>query len=152
MGEGSRPGFILPDVVQAGDRCNKARGCGNWRGCCLTSEPHPIHPQQPGNVLQFGLADILKIEIEAAGRVFLYARRNAYALRLRDALKPRGNVNPVAENIAVFDYDVALMYADVELNSLRGRNTSVLVPHAPLNATDPVVPIDYLWSPVSVAV
>src|SRR5579864_5819731 len=77
-----------------------------------------------GDVLEALLADVLEGEVEAAGGVFLDAGRDADATGLGQGFEARGNVDPIAEDVAVLDDDVADIDADAELDVLGGRDAS----------------------------
>ena len=94
--------------------------------------PDAIDPHLPGDVLQFLLADILEGEVEAAGGVLLDPRRDADAAGLGEAFEPGGDIDPVAEDVAVLDDDVALVDADAELEALFRRGRGVAFGHRAL--------------------
>ena len=58
---------------------------------------------------------------------------DADAAGLGDLLKPRGDIDAVAEDIVGFDHDVAEMNADAEFNSDILRQCGVLFRHAALD-------------------
>ena len=67
------------------------------------------------------LADVFKGEVEAARGVLPDPRRDADSARLGQAFEPRGDIHPVAKDVAVLDDDVAKMDADAELCALVWR-------------------------------
>ncbi len=97
------------------------------------TEPHLIDPHRPGDVLQIALATIFKRHVELVANQPVGVIRDADAPRLRDAFKPRGDVDPVAENIAVLDHDVADMNSDAELDAFVLWYRRVAFDHAALH-------------------
>jgi len=71
----------------------------------------------PGDQLRFGL---------------LHSRRQADAAGLGQPFKPRSDVHPVAEDVAVLDHDVAHVDTNAELNAPLGRHGHVALGHAGL--------------------
>jgi hypothetical protein len=71
-----------------------------------------IDPDRPFDVLERLLAEIDKIRINPAARVFVSGARNQHAARLAERLDPSGDVDPVAENVVALDQHVAEVDAD----------------------------------------
>jgi hypothetical protein len=66
-------------------------------------------------------ADILEGEVELAGGILLNPRRDADAAGIGQRFEPGGDIDPVAENVAVFDDDVSDIDADAEFDPVFGR-------------------------------
>ncbi len=71
-----------------------------------------------GDVFQALLAEIVEGEVEAAGGVFLDAGRDADAAGLGERLEARGDIDAVAEDVAILDDNVADIDADAELDAV----------------------------------
>src|SRR6516225_4537457 len=106
-------------------RIGQCRGRGSW--------PDRIGVHGPRDVLELLLAQILEREIELAGDILLHARRNTQAARLRQAFEASGNVDAVAEDVAVFDDDVAHMDADAPLDAAFWNRRRVALGHLRLH-------------------
>src|SRR5262245_33000811 len=64
---------------------------------------------------------------------FLYTGRNADSARIGQAFEPRGNIYPVAENVAVLYDDVALVNADPKFDAFLGGDLGIILGHDVLN-------------------
>src|SRR5215472_7303249 len=84
-----------------------------------------IYPDGPSDVLELLLADVFEGEIETARRVLLDAGRHADAARLGQAFEARCDIDPVAEDVAVLDDDIALVDTDAELDAAVWRQRGV---------------------------
>src|SRR5262249_18672414 len=85
------------------------------------------------NVLQGLLTHVFECEIELAGSVLLYTRRDGDPARFGQLLKPCGDVDAVAKNIAVLDDDVALMDPYTELDPTVAGPIGIECSHLPLH-------------------
>jgi hypothetical protein len=81
-----------------------------------------VDPHEPGDVLETLFAQILEGEVEPAGGVLLHPRRDADAAGVSQPFEPRGDIDPIAENVAVLDDDVADIDADAKFDALSGRD------------------------------
>ena len=84
-----------------------------------------VDPHLAGDVLQLRLAEILEGEVEPSGGVLLHPRRDADAAGLGERFEASGDVDAVAEDVAVLDDDVTLVDADAELDAVGGRAARV---------------------------
>ena len=76
-----------------------------------------VDPHRPGDVLQLLLARVLEVCVELAAHLPVGVVGDADAAGLGDAFEPRGNIDAVAEDVAVLDDDVADMDADAEFDA-----------------------------------
>jgi hypothetical protein len=88
------------------------------------------------------LAEVPKGHIELADSVPLHASRDADPAGLSQAFEARGNIDPVTENVAVLDDDIALVDADPQINAALGRERSVSLRHLRLYFSGAVRSID----------
>jgi len=79
------------------------------------------------------LAEIIEGDIHLAQSVRMHPAGNADATGLGQSFEPRDEVDPIAENVAVLDDDVALMDAKAKLDPLFGWRACVPVRHRPLH-------------------
>ena len=70
----------------------------------LTAEPED--PDRLGDVFEVMRPEVLEVQLDPAGDAVADDFRDVDAARLGQCLKPRRNVDAVAENIAVLDDDV----------------------------------------------
>ena len=93
-----------------------------------------IDPDRLGDVLELGRAEIGDREIEPPLDLPIGVLGEADRARLGDALKPRGDIDAVAHQIAVglLD-DVAEMNADAELDAALRRQAGIALDHAVLH-------------------
>jgi hypothetical protein len=82
------------------------------------------------DVFKFLLAEVLKLDVDLIADLAISVVRDANAARLRDAFQSRGNVNAVAENIAVLDDDVADMNANTDFNTQVSRDALITLRHS----------------------
>ena len=80
-------------------------------------EQDPEDPDRPGDVLDVLLAQILEGDVEPVADLVAHRRRDADAARLGQRLEPRGDIDAVAEDVAVLDDHVAEIDADAELDA-----------------------------------
>ena len=95
---------------------------GSSLGCATRLAANSEDPHRPCDVLELLRADVLEGEIELACGVLLYACRHADAARLGQAFEACGDVDTVAEDVAVLDDNVAQMDADPELDPIICRH------------------------------
>src|SRR5208282_3664710 len=83
---------------------------------------YPISPDGLRDVLERRLAHVLEGEVEPTRGILLHARRDADAAWLSQAFEPSRDVDPIAEDVAVLDDDIADLDADAELDAtIRGQ-------------------------------
>src|SRR6266550_992224 len=111
-GSGSA-GSVAP--TRAGALPPPARKRGRVRVGAFRS--HPVDPNRPGEILQALLADIGEGAIEAAVDLVVDDAGDADPVKLGDPLQPRGDVDAVAVNVAVFDDHITRVDADAELDA-----------------------------------
>jgi hypothetical protein len=106
-----------------------------WRSirCRHCAKPHSVHAQRAGDVFEALLAEIIEGGIDLAHSVRMHPAGNADAAGLGQPFEPCGEVDPIAENVAVLDDDVALVDADAELDPLFGWHVRVPVRQRPLH-------------------
>ena len=78
------------------------------------------------DVLQRALAGILEGEVSLAGQLFLHSIGDADAPRLRQCLKPRGDVDAIPEQVAVLHDNVTDVDADAEHDAALGRDLPLM--------------------------
>ena len=88
-----------------------------------------IDPHRAGDVFQFLFAEIVEGEVEPARRVLLHPRRDANPAGLGQGFEPGGDVDPVAENVAVLDDDIADIDADAEFDPFRSGDPGIAPGH-----------------------
>ena len=79
------------------------------------------------------LAAVLEHDIEAAFHIFLHPSRYADAAGLSDAFQARGDVDAIAEDVAIVRDDVADVNADAQLNPPGRRDIEVGAGHGKLD-------------------
>ena len=79
------------------------------------------------------LAEIIEGDIHLAQSVRMHPAGNADATGLGQSFEPRDEVDPIAENVAVLDDDVALVDAKAKLDPPFGWYARVPVRHRPLH-------------------
>jgi hypothetical protein len=84
-----------------------------------------IGANRPLDVLQLLLAQIAEGEVELAGGVLAYPRRDADATRFGQPFEAGRDVDAVTKDVATLDDDVALMDPDAELDAAFWRQRSV---------------------------
>ncbi len=103
-----------------------------------------IDPDRLGDVLELRRAEIGDREIEPPLDLTIGVLGQTDRARLGDALKPRGDIDAVAHQVAVAFLDhVAEMNADPELDALLGRQTGVALDHALLHFDGAVHGVDH---------
>src|SRR5271165_6987004 len=83
---------------------------------------YPISPNGPRDVLERLLAPVLEGKVEPTRGILLHARRDADAAWLSQAFEPSRDVDPIADDVAILDEDIADIDADAELDAtIRGQ-------------------------------
>ena len=77
------------------------------------------------NVLELLIAHIIEGEIELTGSILLDTRRDADVTGISQCFKSGGDIDPVAENIAILDNDIADIDAYPELDPLRDSDPGI---------------------------
>ncbi len=85
---------------------------------------------RPGDVLDLLIAEIGIADVEPVADLVAHCRGDADPPWLGHGLEPRGHVHAVAENIAVFDDDVAEIDADAKEQRPRRRHVAIAPGHA----------------------
>jgi hypothetical protein len=93
---------------------------------------YPIYSNWPCNIFESLLADVLEHEVNFARCVLLNARRDADSPGRGQALEPDRNINAIAKDVAVLDYNVAHVDAQPELEALVHRCRRVPLGHVSL--------------------
>ena len=92
-----------------------------------------INPDRLGDILELGRAEIDRREIKPTLDLTIGVLGKTDRSRLRDALKPRSDVDAVAHQIAVALLDhVAKMDADAKFDALVQRDSCVALDHGVL--------------------
>ena len=86
---------------------------------------HAISPNGPGNVLEVLLTHIGEGQVEPAGGIFLNAGRDANAAGLGQRFQPGGHIDAVAQDVAIFDDNIAHIDADTEFDSFRDAASGI---------------------------
>ena len=86
-----------------------------------------------GDVLDLLLAEIVERDIELVADFVAHDAADADAARFGETFEAGGEIDPVAENVAVLDDDVALVDADAEVDALVGRDAFVAFRHRALH-------------------
>ena len=118
--------LLVGVVIKIGKRHYNDRQARHWcrGGSCArdSGDRDSVHAHWAGDVVQSLLAEIAEGHIELSGGVLLDPRRDAHAARFGERFEAGGDVDAVAENVAVsLDKDVALMDADAKLDALLRR-------------------------------
>ena len=87
--------------------------------------PHPVGADRAGNILQCLVAHIREGEVELARRVLLHPRRDADPTGFGQPFELGGDIDPVAENVAVLGDDIALVDADAEFDAAVCRSLAI---------------------------
>jgi hypothetical protein len=102
-----------------------------------------IDPDRLGDVLELGRSEVGHGKIESRLDLPEGVVGDANPSGLGDAFQSRGDVDPVAHQIAVaLLYNVAEMDADPKFNALVGRDLSVALDHRPLDFNGEVHRVD----------
>jgi hypothetical protein len=88
-----------------------------------------IGPDRTSDVFEGLFAQICECKVEPTGRILLNPRRYANSARIGQSFEPGGDIDPVAEDVAILDDDVALMDADAQLDPLGFGNTGIATSH-----------------------
>src|SRR5690348_2427594 len=83
----------------------------------------------PCNVLDLPFAHVRKREIELVAHLIAYHPTDANTSRLGQRLETRGDIHPVAEDVAVLDNDIAEIDAHAKLDPPFRRDASVARRH-----------------------
>jgi hypothetical protein len=86
---------------------------------------HPVGADRAGNILQCLIAHIRKGKVELARRVLLGPRRDADPAGFGQPFEPGGDIDPVAEDVAVLSDHIALVDADAEFDAAVRRSLGV---------------------------
>jgi len=90
------------------------------------------------------LAEIGEALLQTVAHLLVRRARQTNPARFANALEPRGDVNPVAHEIAVALLDhVAEMNADPKLDALVGADPGVAIDHRTLNLDREAHGVDY---------
>jgi hypothetical protein len=92
---------------------------------CSGGLAYRVGANRLGDVLDAMSAERAVIEIELVPDVLVHGVRDANSARLRQCLEPRGDVDPVTENIVAVDDDVAKVDADPQLEPSLKRDRIV---------------------------
>src|SRR6516164_1283016 len=95
--------------------------------------PDPVHTHWPGDVLDLLLAEVLETEFEPVAYLIADDPADADTTWLGQGLQPRGDIDPVAEDVVSLNEHVAEVDADAELDQVPWRRTLVAVGHCPLH-------------------
>jgi hypothetical protein len=79
-------------------------------------------------------AHVLRIKLNLAGRIFVDPSRNADAARFSERLQSRSHINPVTQEVTVFDDDISLVHRHPELQVFPRGGTRVPVPQRILDS------------------
>ena len=116
-------------------RCGR-HGFRRFRRLRLCRDPHlqRISANLPVDVLELGRAEIGDLHLEPAAHLPIGVLRKTNCARLRNALKPRGDIDAVAHQVAVALLDdVADVNPDAEFDSAVLRHAGVALDEAVLN-------------------
>jgi hypothetical protein len=103
------------------------------RGGVGEGRANAVHPYRPGDVLDLLLAQILEGEVELVAHLLVRRAAEADAAGLGQGFQPRREIDPVAEDVAVVEDDVAEVDPDAELDAPGGRDIGVAFGHAVLD-------------------
>jgi hypothetical protein len=95
-----------------------------------------------GDILNRLLAEISEGERELVSDLIIRRARDAQAPRLAESLQAGGNVDAIAENVAVVDDDIAYIDTDAKNDALVLANSCVATEHAALNGNRALHRID----------
>src|SRR5262252_10020058 len=79
------------------------------------------------------LSEVLKADVQAAGRLLLHAGGNANAARVRDFFNPGGNVHAVTKNATFFYNNVAEVDADTKTHAALRFDRCIALGHGLLD-------------------
>jgi hypothetical protein len=85
------------------------------------------------DVLDLLLADVLEAHVERPVHLLAHRPRHADPARLGEGLQPRGDVDPVARDVARLDHDVAEIDPDPVVDSVFRRNVGIARGHLALD-------------------
>ena len=133
--------LLLGIAAEVGERQNDDREVGGGIFRCRgrsgfggLADAKRIETDRLGDVLELSLAEIADREIKPPFDLPIRLFGEADRARLANAFEPRGDIDPVAHQIAValFD-DVAEMYADTKFDAALGRLAGIALDHALLH-------------------
>ncbi len=102
-----------------------------------------VDPDGPCDVLEGLLADVLESEVEPARGILLHSRRDADPAGLGQRFQTRGDIDPVAKDVAILDDNVAHVDADAQLDAVVGGHTGVAPGHLALHLDGAAQPIHH---------
>jgi hypothetical protein len=88
---------------------------GAWRLRVHQLHVETIDAQRARDILQFLFTQILSVERNIAGNIFVNTRRDADAARLGERLQPRRYVDSGAKEVSLLHDDIALMNCHPQL-------------------------------------
>jgi hypothetical protein len=81
---------------------------------------HPVHADRLRDVLDLLIAQIIETQRELVAYVIARRRRDTDRARLGESFEAGGDIDPVAEQVAAVNHDIADMHANAELHWLGG--------------------------------
>jgi hypothetical protein len=99
----------------------------------LTANPHSPNAHRLGDILENLRAHIFEGYIDLAANLAVSIVGNANTPGLRDPFEARCNIDAVAKDIAVVDYNIADVNADAKLDAIVVGLICILLGHAALN-------------------
>src|SRR5262252_400944 len=112
------------------------------RRCRIRQDRRPLRPlrensainaHRPGDVLDLLLAHVFERDGELVAYLVSYHPADADAARFSQSLKPRCDVDTVAEDVVVVDDDVAEIDPDAEIDAPFGVDASITCGHLALH-------------------
>jgi hypothetical protein len=93
----------------------------------------PVSADRARDIFEALLPEIRKADFDPARRVLLNPSGHTNPARLGQAFQPGSDVDPIAENIAILDNDIALMDPDPQLDAMVCRAIATVVRDLPLD-------------------
>jgi hypothetical protein len=104
-----------------------------YRGRSLTSQPNPPGPHGLSNIFEGLLSHVVPGNLDLTPDLPIGIIGNADPARFGDALKAGSNIDPIAEDIVVFNDNITDVNADSKFNPLELWYIDIVFGHAALN-------------------
>ena len=130
---------VVTHIVERKHRDRRFVGLGHRRLGSVPGLARPRsdddveHPHREADVLQFLLASVFVGKVELVADILAHRARYRDAAGLGDALDPRRDIDPVAENVGTLDDHVAQVDSDPQLDAAILGHCGVAVAHVALD-------------------
>jgi hypothetical protein len=119
-------------LVRKGKRNRGLNHRSGWRGFS-GGKADSVDTHRPSNIFEALFAQIVEGEVKPTRNVFLNACRHADTARISQSFETCSDIHAVAENVAVFDDDIANIDAYSKFDAFLGDNPGITLGHGVLN-------------------